>query len=122
MKIILHMSAARANLFRSLFQYALIVILGVHAVILLAAYFSGTHQNTVWTDLLNLLQFQSGDDSWMHMNRALDILLNSKTPVYEQLFFIEKVKFQYPLTSLIPVHLLRYLIQEPEQLLFVLLG
>lgn len=120
MKTILHMSAARANLFRSLFQYALIVILGVNAMILLAAYFSGTHQNTVWTDLLNLLQFQSGDDSWMPMNRALDILLNSQTPVYEQLFFIEKVKFQYPLTSLIPVYLLRYFIQEPQQLLFVL--
>ena len=114
------MNAAKANLFKSLFLYALITVLGMNVLIMLAAYFSGTHQNTVWTDLLNLLQFQSGDDSWMPMNRALDILLNSQKPVYEQLFFIEKVKFQYPLTSLIPVYLLRYFIQDPQQLLFVL--
>lgn len=120
MKTILHMNAAKANLFKSLFLYALITVLGMNVLIMLAAYFSGTHQNTVWTDLLNLLQFQSGDDSWMPMNRALDILLNSQKPVYEQLFFIEKVKFQYPLTSLIPVYLLRYFIQDPQQLLFVL--
>jgi alpha-1,2-mannosyltransferase len=114
------MSTGRANLLRCLFQYTLVAVLGVNLLILLVAYFSGTHQNTIWTDVGNLLQFQSGDDSWMPMNRALDILLNSQTPVYEQLFFIEKVKFQYPLTSLIPLYLLRGLLQEPDQLLFAL--
>jgi hypothetical protein len=114
------MGADQVIFFRKCFLYSIFSILCANLLILLVAALSGTYQSTIWADLDNLLQFRSGDDSWMPMNRALDILLHSNTPVYEQLFFTEKVKFQYPLTSLIPLYLLRGLLQEPDRLLFAL--
>lgn len=114
------MPADRSVFLKRLFLFALLSVFGVDLLIYLTAYFSDTYQTTVSVDLRKFLLFRSGDDSWMPMNRALDLLLQSKTPVYEQLFFIEKVKFQYPLTSLIPLYALRMLLQSPEKVLFVL--
>jgi len=46
-------------------------------------------------------------DSWKPMFKALEYLrANHEVPIYSQLFFNDKVKFQYPLTSLIPLKLL----------------
>jgi hypothetical protein len=63
------------------------------------------------TDLTNLGAFRhilhlfnwGGNDSWLPMQRALEALHgpNANT-LYEKLFFGEHVRFQYPLTSLIP--------------------
>lgn len=114
------MPAERSVFLKRLFVFALISILGVDLLIQLAAFFSDTYQTTVTDDLRKFTLFRSGDDSWMPMNRALDILLQSNTPVYEQLFFTERVKFQYPLTSLIPLYILRALLQSPDKILFVL--
>ncbi len=114
------MPAERSVFLKRLFLFALLSVFGVELLIDVAAYFSDTYQTTVTDDLRKFTLFRSGDDSWMPMSKALDILLQSKTPVYEQLFFIEKVKFQYPLTSLIPLYALRMLLQSPEKILFVL--
>lgn len=114
------MPAERSVFLKRLFLFALLSVFGVELLIDVAAYFSDTYQTTVKDDLRKFTLFRSGDDSWMPMSKALDILLQSKTPVYEQLFFIEKVKFQYPLTSLIPLYALRMLLQSPEKILFVL--
>lgn len=114
------MPAERSVFLKRLFLFALLSVFGVELLIDVAAYFSDTYQTTVTDDLRKFTLFLSGDDSWMPMSKAMDILLQSKTPVYEQLFFIEKVKFQYPLTSLIPLYALRMLLQSPEKILFVL--
>jgi alpha-1,2-mannosyltransferase len=49
------------------------------------------------------LSFQQKDDSWFVMNQALKCLEKescARGQLYSQLFFTEKVKFQYPPTSL----------------------
>lgn len=114
------MPANGAVYVKRLFWFALLGIGGVNLLLDLLAYYVGHDLRTVKDEVVFFALFQSGEDSWMPMNRALDILLSSNTPVYEQLFFIEKIKFQYPLTSLIPLYFLRALIQSPSQVLFVL--
>lgn len=58
-----------------------------------------------------------GDDSWLPMTRALDFLRQSTSdPVYQALFFGEKIKFQYPPSSLLIVDLLSHVgITTPAQ-------
>jgi len=47
------------------------------------------------------------NDSWEPMFKALEYLrTNHEVPIYSQLFFNDRVKFQYPLTSLLPLQLL----------------
>jgi hypothetical protein len=48
-----------------------------------------------------------GNDSWWPMQRALQVLHSPSAPrLYETVFFSEKLRFQYPLTSLLPVEAL----------------
>jgi hypothetical protein len=63
------------------------------------------------TDLTNLGALRhiphlfkwGGNDSWLPMQRALEVLHGpNANALYEKLFFGEHVRFQYPLTSLIP--------------------
>lgn len=51
----------------------------------------------------------SGADSWVPMTRALDFLRGPRSlePVYQNLIFVDHVKFQYPPTALLVVDLLR---------------
>jgi hypothetical protein len=52
----------------------------------------------------------SGSDSWFPMGRALAFLHAPHNGlIYQQLFFSEHIKFQYPLTSLLPLDLLNSL-------------
>lgn len=52
----------------------------------------------------------SGSDSWFPMTRALEFLRGPhKGLLYQTLFFAEHIKFQYPLTSLLPLDLLNSL-------------
>ncbi|MGZ8470479.1 MAG: glycosyltransferase family 87 protein [Gemmatirosa sp.] len=52
-------------------------------------------------------------DSWAVMEFALEQLRNSDpTPVYSAVFFRDRRKFQYPLTSLLPLPLVRELVPE----------
>ena len=52
----------------------------------------------------------SGEDSWLPMNRALDVLHGSLSDdVYQKLFFSGGVKFQYPPTGLLLLDLFRWM-------------
>jgi Glycosyltransferase family 87 len=53
----------------------------------------------------------SGEDSWFPMGRALDFLRAAPSGklVYQQLFFLDHIKFQYPPTALLPLDFLRVL-------------
>jgi len=54
-----------------------------------------------------------GTDSWNPMFEALSYLQNEhQGSVYSQLFFLKGVKFQYPLTSLLPLAFMRRLLSE----------
>lgn len=59
--------------------------------------------------------FQQGDDSWLPMFEALKYLQREhQNSVYSELFFIQGVKFQYPLTSLLPLAFIRQLLSETD--------
>jgi Glycosyltransferase family 87 len=52
----------------------------------------------------------SGEDSWLPMSRALDVLYGSSpSGVYQTLFFSGHVKFQYPPSGLLSIDLLRHI-------------
>ena len=56
---------------------------------------------------VNFLVFSQGEDSWAPMFKALSYLhSNHEIRIYSQLFFKDGVKFQYPLTSLLPLEFL----------------
>src|SRR5271155_838670 len=52
------------------------------------------------------LRGRQGTDSWRPMLHALDCF-NAKLPIYQTVFFTEHDKFQYPLTSLLPLYWLQ---------------
>jgi len=54
----------------------------------------------------DFLALKQGTDSWMPMLRAARVYETGQ-PIYESIFFKERVKFQYPLTSLLPLIALR---------------
>ena len=61
------------------------------------------------------------NDSWGPMFKALDYLqINNDKLLYSSLFFEDKMKFQYPLTSLLPLLFLRKLIPQLENQRYVL--
>lgn len=53
-----------------------------------------------------LFRGRQGDDSWRPMLRALDAF-EARQPIYQTIFFQQHDKFQYPLTSLLPLYGLR---------------
>ncbi len=53
-----------------------------------------------------LCQGRQGDDSWRPMLHALRIF-HERLPIYQTIFFDRHDKFQYPLTSLLPMYLLQ---------------
>lgn len=56
--------------------------------------------------LLWLFDGRQGNDSWRPMLRALDCFAD-RLPIYQTIFFDYRDKFQYPLTSLLPMYALR---------------
>lgn len=80
--------------------------------LILALVFRG--QGTLLHTIKFLSFFPMGKDSWEPMFKALEYLrANHEVPIYSGLFFNDGVKFQYPLTSLLPLQLLE---QNPYQL------
>jgi alpha-1,2-mannosyltransferase len=49
---------------------------------------------------------KQGKDSWVPMMDALNVFYEHH-PIYKTVFFVDKVKFQYPPSSLVPFHALR---------------
>ncbi len=57
---------------------------------------------------LRVLKFDAWEDSWGPMYKAIQHLReHPDIPIYSQLFFKENTKFQYPLSSLLPLDLLQ---------------
>jgi hypothetical protein len=75
----------------------------VNPVLVTCALLLGRPRGTLLPYLAQFLVFGPENfDSWGPMARALDYLrLGHDQSVYEQIFFTEQVKFQYPLTSLL---------------------
>lgn len=70
---------------------------------------------------LTFSRIKLAHDSWEEMSRALEYLQsNHETLIYSQLFFTDKVKFQYPLTSLLPLFLLKQVIPDYQVQLYIL--
>ncbi|MBT2322032.1 DUF2029 domain-containing protein [Variovorax paradoxus] len=68
-----------------------------------------------------VLSPHNGDDSWMPMLRASEFLReHPDQPIYQSLFFGQHVKFQYPLTALLPLDLPQWLLGlEPDSVVVV---
>ncbi|RXK88711.1 DUF2029 domain-containing protein [Chlorobaculum sp. 24CR] len=92
-------------------SYLLLLTMLVSAVLvsaMLAVWFHQPENTTAGYMLqtLNVLGFKSGDDSWGVMFEALNRLrADPQNPVslFERVFFTDKIKFQYPLSSLLLV-------------------
>jgi len=101
-------------------SYLLLLAMLVSALLVSAVLAFIFHQPKFTTagymlETLNVLGFKSGDDSWGVMFEALNKLrADPQNPVslYDRLFFAEKIKFQYPLSSLL-------FLDFPQQLFFV---
>lgn len=62
-----------------------------------------------------------GDDSWKTMFKALEYLhSNHEVSLYSQLFFNDRLKFQYPLTSLLPLQFLEQFTSQYQAQLDIL--
>ncbi|CAN7465032.1 DUF2029 domain-containing protein [Caballeronia sp. LjRoot34] len=60
-----------------------------------------------WTWARSLVTARDADDSWNPMRSALNwFQQHPNSRVYEHIFFIDRIKFQYPLSSLLPLHAL----------------
>ncbi|VTU15432.1 glycosyltransferase family 87 protein [Variovorax sp. RA8] len=68
-----------------------------------------------------VLSFHNGDDSWMPMLRASAFLREHPDQLlYQSVFFGQHVKFQYPLTALVPLDLPQRLLGlEPETVVVI---
>jgi alpha-1,2-mannosyltransferase len=68
---------------------------------------------TVLYHTFGFFSLKFSDDSWGPMFQALNFLQSEhQKPVYSQIFFLKGIKFQYPLTSLLPVALIRIFLSE----------
>lgn len=68
-----------------------------------------------------VLSAHNGDDSWMPMLRASAFLReHPDQPLYQSVFFGQHVKFQYPLTALLPLDLPQRLLGlEPDSVVLI---
>lgn len=76
--------------------------------------FSTPINYTVLYDIFNnFLPAQQKDDSWTPMLQAIDYLKAfHQKPLYSEVFFDKKIKFQYPPTSLLFLYILTSLTQQ----------
>jgi len=80
----------------------------------------GTVLQHTWS-FLTFSRIGLAHDSWEEMFQALEYLQsNHETLIYSQLFFKDGVKFQYPLTSLLPLFLFKQFIPDYHTQLYIL--
>jgi len=72
---------------------------------------------------VRVLQFDAWQDSWGPMYKAiLHLREHPDIPIYSELFFAQQTKFQYPLSSLLPLDLLQRLADISQETLFLVLN
>lgn len=80
----------------------------------------GTVLQHTWS-FLTFSRIELAHDSWEDMFQAWEYLQsNHGTLIYSQLFFKDGVKFQYPLTSLLPLFLLNQFTSDNHTQLYIL--
>ncbi len=88
------------------FVLAGLVLQKVSTQLFLAGKVPAACNGTVIHDLRDLVKFDQADDSRRPMTQALQAR-NEPAGIYQTIFFDRKIKFQYPLSSLIPLYLLQ---------------
>ncbi len=99
---------------RNMALFALFNIIGINLCLQVLS--PGAYAETVFAPIIHsFLERETSQDSWEVMNIAFSYLHSShdKT-VYSEIFFNNKIKFQYPLSSLFPFILLDWTIPESE--------
>ena len=72
---------------------------------------------------LRYLQQDAWQDSWGPMYKAIeDLREHPDIPIYSKLFFTDHTKFQYPLSSLLPLDLLQRIADISQETLFQVLN
>ena len=109
-----------APLTRNLCLFALFNIVLVNIVIMLTSPFNW--KDTVIFHAAKFLLLQPGNnDSWLPMLNAFQYLESAhEKPLYAAIFFDNKTKFQYPPTSLLLIHLLKWIKLDEVSLNFIL--
>jgi alpha-1,2-mannosyltransferase len=91
-------SVGAANALRATIAGLILASLAVNLVLHLSAR-SGVE--TVWTHVGRFLHHVQGADSWKPMETARTYTRAHAAGLYEQVFFTDRVKFQYPPTALL---------------------
>ena len=86
-------------------------------MIVVGAFATIRHYPSNLSSISSALSF-GGVNSWGPMERALKwMLLHPGKDVYQELFFTQKIKYQYPVTSLLFIDWIPNSVARPEQLL-----
>jgi alpha-1,2-mannosyltransferase len=99
---------------RNMAFFALLNIIGINLCLRVLS--PGAYTETVFTHIIHsFLLRETGQDSWDPMIVAFRYIQSAHdTTVYSEIFFNNKVKFQYPLSSLFPFVLLDWTIPKNE--------
>ncbi|WP_076998246.1 glycosyltransferase family 87 protein [Variovorax sp. KK3] len=103
-------SSRETQRLESTWRLWLICLVGGVALSALLALAVGAQRETSLGYLRIVLSSHAGEDSWMPMLRASAFLqAHPDTLLYQGVFFGQHVKFQYPLTALLPLDLPQWL-------------
>jgi alpha-1,2-mannosyltransferase len=103
-----HFSLRRLSLFVVAIGLGLNVVLTAISMVLLRKNLLPPRQVTssLSSLMFYFLRGHQGKDSWVPMMGALNVFY-AHLPVYKTVFFLQKIKFQYPISSLLPFHAMR---------------
>jgi alpha-1,2-mannosyltransferase len=100
---------------RNMALFALFNIIGINLCLKMLS--PGAYAETVFTQIRYsfFVLGETGQDSWEAMSIAFSYIQSAHDiSVYSEIFFNNKIKFQYPLSSLFPFILLDWTIPESE--------
>ena len=114
-------SSAQAQQFGRAWRTWLIFLLSGLVASALVTLAAGQPRESSLGYLAFVLSFYNGDDSWMPMLRASAFMNEHPDQLlYQSVFFGQHVKFQYPLTALLPLDLPQRLLGVPPEWMVVI--
>jgi alpha-1,2-mannosyltransferase len=103
-----------------LFGFVTIITANVLSILLLSQYDMDLDISLFHTEAFLTFSEQTFQDSWKFMELAIEYLKgNHQETVYEHLFFYNKMKFQYPLSSLLPIIMLESIFPQSGSIKFL---
>lgn len=97
------------------------VLFDLVLILLLMPFSLDWRENAILYSIKFIAFLQQHDDSWGPMFKALQYLHeNHAESIYSHLFLNEKIKFQYPLTSLLPLLFIEHLTSDRHIQLLIL--